>query len=529
MPEAQFTFSADHLDFTVDTEKRTISGQIVPFGVKPIDGRNVTFSKGDIAWSNFKSVKMNLDHAISTSFGFGLSLAEGDTGIHGSFKVADGPRGDEALTLAESGVYDGLSVSLYKPEGKDKYHLAHVALTAEPAFDSARVTSIAASAASNKEGAVMADNTETAEAPQDFSAVTTAITEGFAALTVPPREVTPAGEGVTREESPYRFNGTRGAHEFSTDLFAGTKGSGESMQRVQDFIQHTFAAVDSGDVTSVNPNGFRPDLYVDYIEKDAPVYAAINSGGLSGPTPYVVPKFASSSNEVADHAEGVEPANDVTFVTDDDTVTPAALSGRAVITRKVYDAGGNPQVSAMIWRQMNRKYAELLETKAAAFMNSLTLTELGGTLTTGATDATLAKLVKAGLVGAQFIDGSGSWDFFTGHRDLYTALATAVDGDDRPYFPVVNAVNADGTAGGKFRSLDIGGHNLLPAGTLGASGVNQKSFIGDKEGLHFVNTAPQRIDLAETVATVSFGLYGYWAAALLDGNKVRKLTYDNAA
>lgn len=523
MQPETFTFTADDEQFSVDTESRTIEGLIVPFGVNPIDGRAVTFKAGDIGWSSYKSVKLNLDHDRSTSFGFGLSLAEQATGIRGKFKVADGPRGDEALALAESGVYDGLSVNLYRPEGKEQFFLTHVALTAEPAFDEARVSKIAASAATTQEGAVMADTTETAEAPTDFSAVTTAIKEGFAALTLPPREVTPATPAVIKEESPYRFNGTKGNYDFSTDLFAGLKGSGEAIQRANDYIAQTFAPVASGNVTAVNPSGYRPDLYVDYIEKDAPVYSAIHSGGLSDATPFVVPKFSSDAGLVGDHTEGTEPTEG-SFAATSQTVTPTAVSGKAIVTREVIDAGGNPVVSQLIWKQMNRRFAESLETKAAALLNGATLTELGAAIAVA--DADPSPEVLAALAGAVFIDGSGSWDMFLGHRDLFSALANVMASDGRPKFPAINPTNSSGSVASKFRSLDINGWRMDPAASLGATNVNVKSYIGDKEGVLFVNSAPQRIDLAETVATVSFGLFGYVGSAVLDANKLRKITYD---
>lgn len=528
MPDT-YTFAAfDGERFSVDTEKRIIEGLIVPFGVAPVDGRAVKFGKGEIGWSSYKSVKLNMDHDSRTSFGYGLALAETDAGIQGKFKVADGPRGDEALALAESGVYDGLSVNLYRPEGKDKFHLTHVALTAEPAFDEARVHKIAASAATdNKEGAVMADtNEKTAEAPQDFSAVTNAITEGFAALTVPPREVTPAAPAVVKEESPYRFNGTKGAYDFSTDLFAALKGNGEAIARTNDFIKEAFAAVDRADVSSVNPTGYRPDLYVDYIEKDAPVYKAIHSGSIADATPFVVPKFSSDSGLVGDHTEGVEP-DEGAFTATSQTVTPTAVSGKATVTREVIDAGGNPVVSQMIWKQMNRRFAEALEAKAAALLNGATIAELGAAITAG--DADPSPEVLAALADAVFIDGSGSWDFFLGHRDLYSALANVTATDGRPKFPAVNPSNASGSVASKFRSLDINGWRMDPAASLGATDTNQKSYIGDKEGVLFVNSAPQRIDLAETVATVSFGLFGYVGSAVLDANRLRKITFDNDA
>lgn len=527
-PETTFTFTASGEQFSVDKESRVIAGLIVPFGVSPVDGRAVKFSKGEIGWSSYKSVKLNLDHDRSTSFGFGLSLAETEAGIEGKFKVADGPRGDEALALAESGVYDGLSVNLYRPEGKEKFHLTHVALTAEPAFDEARVSKIAASAATTLEGAhVMGDTTETAEAPQDFAAITEAIKQGFSTLTLnlPPRETTPAAPAKVKEASPYRFDGTKGPYDFSTDLFAGLKGEGAPLQRATDFINHTFAPVDSGDVTSVNPTGYRPDLYVDYIEKSAPVYSAIHSGGINDATPFVVPKFGSDTGLVSDHTEGVEPTEG-TFTATSQTVTPTAVSGKAIVTREVIDAGGNPVVSQMIWRQMNRRYAEALETKAAALLNGAAVAELGTVIPIA--DETPADEVLQMLADAVFIDGSGEWDFFLGHRDLFSALAAAKDGQGRPLFPALNPSNANGAMASKFRSIDVNGWRLDPAASLGATNTNGKTFIGDKEGLLFVNSAPKRIDLAETVATVSFGLFGYVGSAVLDVNKVRKITYNAA-
>lgn len=524
-----YTFAADAMTFSVDSEKRTISGLIVPFGVAPIDGRSVQFAAGDIGWSNYKSVKMNLDHDTRSSFGYGLALAEVDNGIEGTFKVADGPRGDEALALAESGVYDGLSVSLYKPEGKEKYHLSHVALTAEPAFDEARVSKIAASAAaSTQEGAqAMGDTTETVEAPQDFAAVTNAITEGFASLNVPPRESVAAGAQTQVKEAPLYTFGARnpGQKDFSADIFAAFKGDGEAKARLDKFTAETFAAVASGDVNEVNPTGYRPDLYVDYIEKAAPVYAALNAGTLTDSTPFIVPKFGSASGMVADHVEGVEPTEG-TFTTTGQTITPTAVSGEYSVTREVVDAGGNPQVSGLIWRQCQRLFVEAMEAKAAALLNGATLTELGdGIDLTPTAPATVGDDVEATLASAVFIDGSTAWGDVLTHRDLYLALANEKAGDGRKRFPAINPANASGTVSSKYRSIDVNGFNLVPAASLGAATVNNKSFIGDFSYAPFWATGPQQITLAPTVAKgLVVGLFGYTAGAILDANRLRKLT-----
>ena len=515
--------------FSVNRETRVISGLVVPFGVKPIDGRSTTFKKGDIGWSSYKAVKLNLDHNPSSSFGYGLRLAETDSGIEGSFKVADGPRGDEALALAESGVYDGLSVNLYRPEGKDKFHLTHVALLAEPAFDESRVTHIAASAADNqKEGAhVMGDQNETGAL--DFGPITDAIKEGFAALTLPPREVTPTGPQTSVKEAPLYTFGARnpGQREFSGDIFAAARGDVEAKQRLDEFVAEQFAAVASGDVNEVNPTGYRPDLYVDYIEKAAPVYQALHAGGLSDSTPFVVPKFNSASGLVADHVEGVEPTEG-TFTTTGQTVTPAAVSGEYSVTREVVDAGGNPQVSGLIWRQAQRLYVEAMETKAAALLNGGAFAELGTAIIPGDTDKPQKYLAK--LTGAVFEDGSEFWGDVLTHRDAYTELANAVDGQKRPLFPMVNPQNANGTTGVRARALNVGGYAHIPAKSLGATNTNMKSYVGDFAYAPFWASAPLQITLAPTVAKgLVVGLFGYTAGAILDVARIRKLTVDTVA
>lgn len=529
MSEFQFAVEA----FSVDSVKRTISGLLVPFGVKPIDGRDVTFKKGEIGWSNFKAVKVNLDHDRTSSFGYAVDLAETDAGIEGTFHIPDGARGDEAIGLAESGIYDGLSVGLYKPAGKDKFHMTHVALTAEPAFDEARVTQIAASAASTQEGAVMADTTETAESPVDLAAVTAAIKEGFAALAATDfgpgfaERPTFAGEGVTKEPTPYRFDGLAGEHDFSADVFGGNGHEGKA--RADQFVAQMFAPVAVGDVDEVNPVGQRPDLFVNAVLKSAPVFAAFDRGSISSGTPFIVPKYGSDSGMVGDHTAGTEPTEGA-YATTAVTVTPKAVSGLMKINREVLDAVGTPQVSGLIWNRMLTRFGEKLETEAAATVNAATLTELGTALAIAEADAyDVADDVENKLIDAVFIDGSEQWDVFLGHRDLFSKVAkapiSATDGQKR--YALIAPTNAQGSVSSRYRRINIGGYDLVPAGSLGATNTNGKSIIGAASAFGLWASAPQRIDF-EQVAYGSIGLFGYYGGALLDSTRVRKITYNES-
>jgi hypothetical protein len=154
-------------------------------------------------------------------------------------------------------------------------------------------------------------------------------------------------------------------------------------------------------------------------------------------------------------------------------------------------------------------------------LNAATVAELTTALTTSTdlvTDYTTA------LAAVPFIDGSELFNFFLGHQHLYQQLAAAVDGDGRPMFPTLNPTNADGTAAARFRRLNTAGYDLVPAKSLGAVGTNLKSYIGDSDGASVWSSAPQQIRI-ETVAFVKIGLFGYQAGAVLDTNRIRKITY----
>lgn len=521
-----YTFAASGEQFSVDTEKRIIEGLIVPFGVVPVDGRNVKFSKGDIGWSSYKAVKLNMDHDSRTSFGFGLDLAEVENGIRGRFKVADGPRGDEALALAESGVYDGLSVNLYKPEGKEKFHLTHVALTAEPAFDEARVSKIAASAATTQEGAVMADNTETAEAPQDFSAVTTAISEGFAALQFPQRETTPAAPAVVKEESPYRFDGTRGAHSFSQDIRdAYQSHDSEAMTRLQGFLKDAWDAfaVSTTNVSGLNPAKNRPELYVPQLQYSRPLWELVTNGVVDDVTPFTIPKFSSASGLVGPHTQGTEPTPGA-FAATSQTITPTPLSGKIEINREVWDQGGSPQADQIIWAEMLGGYFEAIEARIATALAAVATAEVN---LAGAVDSALVDAMTGILVNLQFVRGGNRFTALALDGMLFPALVDAADSTGRKLLPVLGATNAQGEVSSGFDAVQLGSLTGRAAWALGATNASQ-SYLFVPSSVYAWASAPQRFTFEYQVKSIDMAIWGYAATAVTRDSDVKPIDYTTA-
>lgn len=528
--------------FSVDSASRTIEGLLLPFGVVGTNGQGkfIFDAKTQVVLPNDTTrFKLNLDHGM-TYVAHAVELTPTDQGIRAKFRVARGPEGDRALSMAEDGVYDGLSAELsadskFTNRNGVMYGTRAVikgaALTPIPAFDDARVTSVAASAATEGKEPDMGDTTPEVEAPGalDFTALGAKVDDlaaKFAEITLPPREVVPAGHTfAVTEPLPYRFDGQKGEHEFSTDLFAAMlHGNGEARERLEKFLSDVnFAAVDSGGVGALNPSRYRPDLYVDQAVKATPVLDAISMGGLTDSTPFIVPKFSSSSGEVADHVEGVEP-DGATFTATSQTVTPSAVSGLAEVTREVVDAGGNPQVSALLWTQMTRGYVNKVEAKAAAFLNGLAVSELGVAVVAGDDKNVVAEKVEAALAGLVFVDGGEYFTRALAEAGLYGDLSTVTDSTGRRLYPQIAPSNANGTAESKYRRVNVGGYDLLPAGSLGST--DHKSYVFDPAFGGIWHSGATRIALPETVALgLRFGIWGYVATAALDTSKIRKITW----
>lgn len=535
---------ASDAEFQVDLEKRTIRGLAVPYDATAEKmGRIWQFSKGTLKWADLSRVKLLDGHDWSKPIGVAVKAEDTDKGLVMTFKVPATPAGDEALLLASEKVKDGLSVGIgvggtFDEKGGILHAvsapLAHVALTPCPAFDSARVTAVAAS--KDNQGETMADKVDTPATGESVAPQFT--TDEMAALKalLAPKEEAPKPEPQkvpqfsVNEDLPYRFDGLRGEHEFSSDLFSVARhlpGSGEAQARLDKFMDVAFAVTVSG-VSALNPSPTRADLFVDNLEYAYPVWNAINKGTLADGTPFIAPKFSSASGLVGDHVEGTAPTAG-SYAATSQTITPSATSGRVEVPREVVDAGGNPQVSGMIWREVVRAYYENLEAKAVALLDGLTPTAIAIT-PAGAADDVLAAQIEAAFASLHFLRGGDRFDKLVLQEDLYKALIGARDADGRVLYPVINPTNANGSVAANLGQILIGGKVGLPAWALGASGaVSESSYLFASEDVHGWATPPKRFDFEYRVEYVDLAVWGYKATANTRLAGVREITYDPVA
>ena len=151
---------------SADSESRTITGRVVTWNETGSTSAGLTtFKPESIATKN---VKLLLEHDRTRPIGKVLSMTATEQGIDATFKIAETTAGNDALIEAATGLRDGFSVGV-KVNAHDfvdgvlvvaKGSLDEVSLVSEPAIDSARVSSVAASETETDEVESTDENSE---------------------------------------------------------------------------------------------------------------------------------------------------------------------------------------------------------------------------------------------------------------------------------------------------------------------------------------------------------------------------------
>ena len=449
--------AADRATFQVDSERRTITGLMLPWGAVADNGAGKwRFTDGSVNLPNdVGRVKLNMNHNSTELIGVATRLQTGRTGLTGTFKLGRGPAADQALADAEDGILDGFSVEVdfshpdsFATDPTDdsvwlvrQSNLRGAALTGTPAFDDARLTSVKASR--NQKGVTVADTTgqPAAGATVDFDAYLTGLadkmsethkqlTQGLAeslgesftagvkaaleGITTPqdgPQPVRASRFMVTREAPVYAFNGE--GHSLVRDAwYAGREQDGDAIDRLRKFrmqseevtkLAHTalanraqFTTSTTSNASQIIPPGYRPELFVPMLAQGRPMVSACSQGVISNATPFVVPTFGTFSGATGDNVEGVNPTDGSTTF-GSKTVTPGAISGRLVLSREIVDAA-NPAIDMIALNAMRESYARQTEAKVYTMLNGAN--GAGGTITAG--------LVPSGAQAATFASTGGT-------------------------------------------------------------------------------------------------------------------------
>ena len=142
--------------FALDRAARTITGQVVQYGVRGPASLPAIFEHGSLEYAEPRRIKLLLDHDHRDPVGYATAADDDDNGLVLTFAIPQTDRGDYALEQAANGLRDGLSVGVTFDDDGGKWdraasafritkaHLHETSLVACPAFDNARVTDVSA-------------------------------------------------------------------------------------------------------------------------------------------------------------------------------------------------------------------------------------------------------------------------------------------------------------------------------------------------------------------------------------------------
>ena len=575
-------FGPGDLEFRADPEKRTVSGLLLPFNVPTSDGRQIRFAAGSVTWQKaaVSRIKLDREHDLGQLLGSATKVDSGDQGVTAAFKVAKTPAGDEALALAADGALDGLSAvvritdAIPDPANEGgtlvtAATLTRATLTAQPAFDDARLSSVALTSEGTT---VMTTATTEPQAPaapaaapgtESFTAAVEAFTDAVEQLgerlAAPQgRELVPAGHAVgftVKEPAVYTFDAGHGP-SLVRDVWRSRNGDpgeqAEASARLQKFAAQQaevtgavarqgvqeFATVNRTVGANVIPPGYRPDLYIPQLFQGRPLTDMCSQGTLTDATPFLIPKFGTATGATADHVEGTNPTDGVLSFNTSVTVTPGAISGRFRITREVVDAS-NPAIDAIAGNALRESYSQQTEGKVYTKLNGAN--GVGGTITAGFVPSGAAVVASGpgGSVGSIADEGTlllaavrqqlieypfrrfANPTRLALSKEAATAFALAVDTTGRPLLPRIGAMNAAGGVRTLDQAFDIDGLAGVPAWSITGNTAadfdtamwnDQDFWVWESPTLFF------RYEEVAGPANIDLVLFGYFATEILRGN-----------
>lgn len=443
-----------------DTGRRIISGKIVPFGneVGQTNVGNVVFEKGSIQIPNVSKIKLLAQHEQTARGVIGRmqSAHQDDNAMYGTFKVSASADGENMLIKAAEGILDGLSVGVEVLSSKERKDgtmvvtaaiLKEVSLVESPAFDSARVTDVAAAEAEEiSETQVSEETTTETESEAIVEDTTPANTEAAAAV-----NADDASRPVIKAAAPYSTQTVRhgitsmGRYvEAKVKASLGDKDAALWVAAAEDpaVVQ---AAADS--IGTTNP-AFNPIQYMkEFVSNTnfgAPARDAISRGVLptSGMT-FQVPALITPTQTaptVAATAESAAPSN--TGMTSAYlTGTVSKYAGQQTVTIELLERS-NPVFFDELSKQMELAYLKAIDAAIIAGLVS------GGTVGTKDYAKTSAGIIDyvstesplaysaTSYFAKNILAGTGFW----------TTLLGATDSTGRPIYNATNPWNAAGEA-----------------------------------------------------------------------------------
>ncbi len=381
-------------NFRVDERRREISGTVIPWGKIASNGwARWRFARDSLHWSQVNRIKLNRHHDRADLIGRATALRSSTSGLDATFKLGRNDAASAALQDAEDEILDGFSVEIvfdddagdsWQPDPVDesvrlvtRASLRGVALTGAPAFDDARVESVAASRDQRLELRLSAEEVEGVRMAAESVGVSMSdlVRTQLRHYTLPrptyPLDSAPTSPSLVRDSWHVMNQSYLGSARDAQDRLTAHM---NYMRR----LETEFATATTTTAAAIVPPGYEP-LLADSTS-DRPLFAAANRGGLSDATPFVVPgTLTEASVETGADvvAENVQPT-EATAAFVGQTITPVGIKGVFRVTREIVDAS-NPAIDAVLFAAMREDYDRQAEKQIFTELNTVQ----SGTITAG--------------------------------------------------------------------------------------------------------------------------------------------------
>ena len=555
-PTMHLTFSAPIQ--AADTGRRIISGVVVPFGkVGHTNVGAVIFERGSIAIHDGTKIKLLAQHEPTNPIGRAQSFQTTDDAIYGQFKLSASQKGNDYLIMAAEGLIDGLSVGVdviaSKPDHDGVIHvtaavLKEVSLVETPAFDNAKVLSVAAQMGDMEEAAEeviedkeaelidqisnAVDQLKTLQDIEEALDETQPETESEASVDETTTAAKPEAiedRPVIKASQPYITttvrHGITSKGKYAEHKVKAALGNEESKLWIAASEDPT--TITASDTMSSNP-AFNPTQYLSQFVSNTnfgrPAIDAVSRGvlpasGLTINIPSLVTSAGGGSSTaptVASTAESAAPS-DTPMTSAYESVTISKYSGQQTISLELLERS-DPIFFDQLAIQLERAY--LLATDSA----------LISILTSQGTQAGTTAGTSAGLISyisteapAAYAGSSYFASNIVTNTNWWSTLIGAVDTTGRPIYNAINPWNAAGQSNPTSIKGNVLGLDLYVDKNVTSGLVDESAFIIAPETVTWWEspTAYFSVNVVNSMS-VQTAIYGYGAGKVMIPAGVRR-------
>ena len=494
---------------------RTITGVAVPWDTPATvsSGEAVMFKRGafDV---NAKSPKLLEGHDMTQLRGVVTELVEADEGLLFTAKFANTRASDEAIELVKAGAYDSVSVGAipvkfkYDKNGTmvvSKANLVEISLVAQPAFADAVITEIAASQP-DEESEEEVVEPQPLDIPEEETMSEVTPTVEASAETVPTAPIFAAARREVKLPT-------------AVEYIAAAVAGGDQWRAMSEALRAAAPDIVTTDTPGVLPTPILSPVYNNFIGR-RPVVDAVGVRAMpAGGKVFIRPEVTTHTSIGASIGEQSPTAG--TLVVFNNQVTKQIFGGYVNISEADID-WSDPAILQVVLDDMGRIYANATDNYAADTLVS------GASVTRAFANASFADASYwAGWMGgaASTILSSSNGNL-PGHMfvsaDIWEGLLGLSDTTDRPLFPQVGPMNAQGNLGvnqygGNAFGLSVVVDRNFAAGTL---------IVGDASGYELYEQQKGAMSI-ESPSTLSrtLAFRGYFAALMIDNTKFVKAAF----